>query len=426
MRLEKVSLFNTKKDFFFFLLACGFIFTYALLIEYNNYKNLIQFNSNLVTATILKQYTKTKLSKKGTFKTYQVLKLKANKGFSFYTTAKKDFPHAKGKEIQLEIFAGNISFYAYITSFYAHSKIIKVANILTLKEECNDLIANEHKDKNITRIYQALYTATPLSSDLQKTFSYLGVSHLLAISGFHLGVLSTLLFFLFKAPYTFFQNRCFPYRSYKVDSFLVIALILFSYLHFLDYPPSLVRSFVMLIIGFTLYDRGFKVLSMWTLLVTVVLILSFTPRFIFSIGFWMSVSGVYYIFLFLLHFSHLNKVWQFILVPFWVYIMMLPVSLYIFGSFSLYHPLSILWTSLFTLFYPLSIFLHLIGFGDVFDSLLSGLLNLNTQNHTILLSWHVEISFLMLSLLSMWKKAFVWFLLVWSTLICIYSIYYVT
>ncbi|MCD6173213.1 MAG: ComEC/Rec2 family competence protein [Sulfurimonas sp.] len=426
MLLEKLSLFNTKKEFFTFVLACGFILTYALLIEYNNYKNLTKFDSQIVYATVLKQYEKTKLTKKGKEKTYQVLKLKSEQGFSFYSTAKKSFPNAKGKKLKLEIWAGKITFYQYLTSFYAFSKIIYTYQTPTLKQNLNSFISSQHTDNDITNIYQALYTATPLETHLQNKFSYLGISHLLAISGFHLGVLSALLFFLLRTPYKFLQNRYFPFRSYKVDSFIIISILLLAYLLFLDSPASLLRAFVMLVIGFVLYDRGYKIISMQTLLLTAILILSFFPRLFFSLGFWLSIFGVFYIFLFLIHFKHLSKIWQFILVPIWVYIMMLPLSLFIFENFSIYHPLSIIWTSLFTIFYPLSILLHLIGFGDLLDSVLLWLLNLNIKTHTISISWHVGILFILTSFLAIRNLFFTYLLSVFAMFIFIYSIYYIT
>ena len=182
----------------------------------------------------------------------------------------------------------------------------------------------------------------------------------------------------------------------------------------------------MLVIGFFLYDRGFKIVSMQTLLLTAIIILSFFPRLFFSLGFWLSVSGVFYIFLFLIHFKHLNKTWQFILVPFWVYIMMLPLSLYIFENFSTYHPLSIVWTTLFTFFYPLSIVLHLVGFGHLLDGSLSWLLTLASDEQNLSISWHVGILFIFLSILGMYKKSFIWLLLTLSLSILIYAIYYVT
>ena len=163
-----------------------------------------------------------------------------------------------------------------------------------------------------------------------------------------------------------------------------------------------------------------------TLLLTVTLLISFFPRLALSIGFWLSVSGVFYIFLFLIHFKELSKIWQFVLIPFWVYLLMLPYSIVIFGNFSIYHPLSIIWTSLFTLFYPLSIFLHLINHGDLLDEALQSLLLLDTNDIKIALDWKWLILYVTLSIASIYKKGFIYLLLGFSFSVFIYSVYYVT
>ncbi|QOY51664.1 ComEC/Rec2 family competence protein [Candidatus Sulfurimonas baltica] len=425
---KRVSLFNTKREFLLFLLTCTFILFYSLLIEYQNYKQLNRFDSQIVSATVLKQYEKIKDSK-----TFQVLKLKSEEGFTFYSSAKKSFEHVEGKKLKLVIFAGEISFYEYLTSFYAHSKVKYIDVTPTLKDKLNTYISSVHhtgnsfgEDKNIANIYQALYTATPLNKELQSTFSTLGVSHLLAISGFHLGVLSALLFFLIKPVYSYFQNKYFPYRNSKFDIFFIVALMLLAYLLFLDSPPSLLRAFAMLVIGFVLYDRGIKIVSMQTLLLTVILLLSFFPKLVFALGFWLSVSGVFYIFLFLIHFKDLNKIWQFILVPFWVYLLMVPFSLTIFGNFSIYHPLSIVWTTLFTLFYPLSIFLHVVGYGDLFDNLLQSLIFLGQEGLHVELSYKLLALHVTFSIISVYRKSFLWLLLVFSLFVFIYAVYHIT
>ena len=419
--LERVSLFNSKRDFFNFILACAFILCYTLLIEFQNYKNLTKFDSAIVNAIVLKQYTKTKNSR-----TYQVLKLKSDKGFTFYTSAKKSFPNSKGKELELEIFTNNITFYEYLTRFYAYSKKITLNQNITIKQKLNNYISNEHINKDIANIYQALFSATPLNKNLQSAFSTLGISHLVAISGFHLGVLSAILFFLIKYPYKFLQDKFFPYRNSKADMFFIISSVLLIYLLFLDSPASLLRAFGMLVVGFIFYDRGFKIVSMQTLFITGMLLLSFFPKLFFSLGFWLSVAGVYYIFLFLIHFKEMSKIWQFILVPFWVYILMLPFSLTIFGSFSIYHPLSILWTTIFTLFYPASILVHIIGHGNIFDGALEGLIKLGTAQTVVVLSFKYLALHILLSLLGMWKKSFLLLLALYSLSIFIYAVYYVT
>lgn len=419
--LERVSLFNSKRDFLNFLLVCGFILFYSLLIEFQNYKNLTRFDTALVQATVLKQYTKTKHSR-----TYQVLKLKSDKDFTFYTSAKKSFENVKGKKLNLEIYTDRIDFYQYLTGFYAYSKKKHVEPKTTLKQKLNNFISGQHDNKEISNLYQALFSAASLNRDTQKAFSTLGISHLVAISGFHIGVLSAILFFLVKYPYKLLQDRYFPYRNSKTDIFFIISSVLLLYLLFLDSPASLLRAFGMLVVGFIFYDRGLKVVSMQTLLLTCLLLLSFFPRLFFTLGFWLSVAGVYYIFLFLIYFKKFSKTMQFILVPFWVYLLMLPYSLAIFGNFGTYHPLSILWTTLFTLFYPLSIFAHIIGHGDIFDTVLKSLIGLGKVQTEVVLSYPYLAVHIILSLLSIYKKSFLFLLLLYSLSLFIYAVYNIT
>jgi len=403
MKLEKGFLFKTYKDFLRFLVVCLFILSYSILIEFQNYKKLTNFDTALVTATVLKQYTKSKEDK-----TYQVLKLASEDGFVFFTSSKKDLPNIIGQKLTLEIYTAHIKFIDYLRYFYAYSYILDISKIQTMKQRLNNIIQNAHKNDDVANIYKALYTATPLTKELLNTFSALGVSHLLAISGFHLGVLSVLLLFLFKYPYSILQDKFFPYRSQTRDIFIIIVIILFLYLLFLDLPPSLLRAFSMLIVGFILYDRGIKIISMQTLSLTVIILISFFPRLFFSLGFWLSVSGVFYIFLFLINFKNIGKFWQFILVPIWVYIMMLPLSLYIFHNFSIYHPLSILWSMVFVVFYPLSIFLHIVGFGDLLDFLLLRFISFEYKTNFITFDYIDIIGIIILSLLAIKKRYFLW------------------
>lgn len=418
--IERVSLFASKRDSLFLISIVSFILIFSLSLEYINYKKFTTFDSALLDATVLKQYTKSKNGRE-----YQVLKLKSRDNLLFYTTAKKSLQDLKNQEVEIEIWPKDLNFYKYLTTFYGYSKITEIKSTSSTKQNLNDYISSMHKEKEPQNIYQALYTATPLDIELQKIFSTLGVSHLLAISGFHLGVLSAILFFIMRPLYGFFQDRFFPYRNSKFDLFMLVGLALFTYMLFLDSPPSLIRAFGMLVVGFILYDRGIKIISMQTLFLTILLLLALFPRLLFSLGFWLSASGVFYIFLFLIHFKHLSKVWQFILLPIWVYLLMLPFSLAIFENFSIYHPLSILWTTLFTLFYPLSILLHIVGFGDIFDPALLWLLKLGEDGVLITLNQYLFFLYLLLSFGAIFNRLCMRLLLGFALSLFIYAIYHV-
>lgn len=414
--LERVSLFNSWRDFFFFLFASFFILSLSLLFEYQNYKEFVRFDSALVEATVLKQYEKQKGKR-----VYQVLKLKSSEGITFYTTAKKSLPDMKNSRLKMEIWAKELTFFSYLNSFYAFSKILSTEENNTTKERVNTLIASAHEDVLMGNIYQALYTAEEVDQKTQTAFSNLGVSHIVAISGFHLSILSALLYFLLKPLYGLAQGRFFPYRNSKLDIFVVVAIVLFTYTLFLDAPPSLVRSFAMFLVGFFLYDRGIKIISMQTLFVTIILLLAFFPRLAFSLGFWLSAGGVFYIFLFLIHFKNLNIFWQMVGVSVLVYLYMLPVALYIFQNFSIYHPFSIILSMLFTPFYPLSILAHFIGFGDFCDPFLLWLMELGEDGAKVELHLGLFLLHAALSFAAIYSKKAMWGLTLFSTLIFIYA-----
>lgn len=416
--IERVSLFTSRRDISLFILASFFILLISVFIEYKSYQEFTKFDSALIEATVLKQYFKTKNGR-----TYQVLKLKSNDNLTFYTTAKKSLEDVKYKKLELEIFLPKLTFYEYLNTFYANSKILNIKDEKSLKQTLNSHISSSHVNPKIANIYQALYSATPLEFELQKAFSTLGVSHLLAISGFHLGILSALLYFFLSPIYGFMQDRYFPYANKKLHLFIIVAATLYSYMLFLDSPPSVIRAFGMLLVGFVLYERGIKIISMQTLFLTLLLLLSFFPRLFFSLAFWLSAFGVFYIFLFLIHFKNLSKTWQFILLPFWVYMLMLPFSLAIFENFSIFHPLSIIYSVLFTLFYPLSIFLHVIGFGDLFDTLLENFIALGTNGVHVKLGYEFLILHVVLSLIGIFQKKAAILSLFCAVFILIYAIY---
>lgn len=418
--IERVSLFNKKQDIFISLALSFFILTISLLLEYKNYYEFNRFDSVPLEATVLKQYIKSKNNR-----TYQVLKLKSDDGVTFYTSAKKSLQDLKDKKIKILIWPKDLTFLSYLSSFYANSKILNIYEHRSLKQKLNEYISDVHVDKSVANIYHALYSATPLERESQGIFSNLGISHLLAISGFHLGVLSALLYFFIRPIYSFFQNRFFPYTNGSRDIFFLVATILLGYTLFLDTPPSLLRAFGMLLVGFFLYDRGIKIISMQTLFLTIMLILAFFPRLFFSLGFWLSSAGVFYIFLFFIYFKEMSKVWQFLLLPIWVYILMLPFSLNIFENFSYFHPLSIIWTTLFTLFYPLSIFLHVVGYGAILDSPLLWLLDLGRDGYKVGIDIYIFLLYLLLSFGAIFYKKVMWSLLLFGNAIFIYAIYQV-
>jgi len=399
MKLERPELFSGR-DIYWFLTLCLFLSSIALTFQYLDYRKLTAFDDASVYADVIHQY-----AKKNGEKSYQVLKLRTDKGVQFYTTGSQYLRDLHGYRLELLIWPKSLSYLGYLKGFFAYSTIVKVYPEKSAKIRLAESIAAEHENGRIGQIYGALFTALPMDKQLRSELSALGVSHLLAISGFHLGVLTFILFALIKPLYFPLQQRYFPYRHGRLDLFIVISLSLLAYLWFLDFVPSLIRAFGMMIVGFILYDRGIRLLSIQTLFIVVMLLVSLWPRLFFALGFWLSVGGVFFILLFLHYFSHWHKVWQFIMVHLWVYVMMLPAALWLFGGFGSYHPLSVLWSMLFILFYPLALAAHLIGYGSVFDDILSALLSLSAPAEVDIAGYVVFLQLILALAAVRYKKA---------------------
>ncbi len=374
--IEKLDLFESKKEIILFTLIMLLLFCAHLLLRYHYYEKFHAHKFYHVDARVLNHYQKRKPSGKR----YQVLKLRSDDGAIFYTTNYEDLIDLKGRHIRLGIITDRITFPEYLRTFYVPSYDIRIFEKTNgIKRWLHDKVVSQHESNTTRELFAALFLGEPIGKPLRRDVSKLGISHLIAISGFHLGVLFAILYFLMRYPYYQLQKRYFPYRNMRFDLTMVILAILFAYLWMLDFIPSLLRSFVMLAYGFFLFHRHFKILSFEVLFVTVLTILAIFPSFLFSIGFWFSVSGVFYIYLFLHHFSRL-KAWQIvILLNIWVYLLMIPVVHHFFTTFSRYQLYSPLLSILFTVFYPLEMLLHLIGQGDLLDGMLLNLLHMRAQ-----------------------------------------------
>ena len=399
--IEKVELFD-RSSMLTFSIVILTVFLFSLLIEYHNYTKMLEFTTFKSEATVISQTLKSKHSKN-----YYILKLKLTNGKTAYVKESAYIRGLVGRKVGVTLFIKSLSFYAFMRGTFYNAHIFKIYRNLSAKERVSKAIKALHVEPNISELYSALYTASAISSELREKVSALGVSHLIAISGYHLSLLAGFIFLLLKYPYSFFQSRYFAYRNRNRDIFIVATVLLFSYAYFLDFSASVLRAYAMMIIGYIIYDRGMKLISMQTLLVSVMLLIAFIPSLLFSLGFWLSVSGVFYIVLFMRYFEHLHVGYIFIFLHIWLYLSMLPLSLYIFSNFSEYHFLSIVLTMLFNLFYPLSILAHFLGFSTLFDNALLSLLSFNTQPFSVEVSPIFMSIYVLFSLLAMrYKGAF--------------------
>jgi len=405
MQLEKPKLFPEKKTFVWVMLFFLFVILVRLSIEYQAYQSFISKPFYYTHAKVLNAYEKAKGNKR-----YQVLKLRSDDGFTFYTTnySKDNFNH---KRLRLQIFPDkSISFGDYLGTFYVKSRI-KDQELLpvTFKDRLLGKVAAQHEDTSLQSFYNAIFFAIPLEKDLREKISMLGVSHLVALSGFHLGILWGLVYGLLLLLYRPLQQRFFPYRHALFDVGIVAMILLGVYLWFVDFPPSLLRSYAMVFVGWIVLLLGMELLS-FTFLTTIMLILvALFPSLLVSLSFGLSVAGVFYIFL-LLQYSKGVKAWMITLlfIPLGIFVLMLPVVHTVFAVTSGYQLLSPLLSLLFIPFYPLVMVLHLLGFGSLFDTVLLSLFNLPKSSTEALFPLWAMLGYIGLSIGAIWSKKLFW------------------
>ncbi|GAA7234604.1 ComEC/Rec2 family competence protein [Helicobacter pylori] len=343
-----------------------------LYLEYLNYQKLDFSKPTSLNAQILLQYPKTKDQK-----TYFVLKLQS-KGMIFYTTIKEPLKNLQYRHAQ---FFGKIKFCSFLESLkscFFQTYSFSLTRKHNFKSHWRYFIDSAHSNALVGNLYRALFIGDSLHKDLRDRANALGINHLLAISGFHLGILSMSMYFLFSLFYTPLQKRYFPYRNAFYDIGVLVWVFLLGYLLLLDFLPSFFRAFLMGLLGFLACFFGVRILSFKLLVLACCIAIALLPKLLFSVGFLLSVCGVWYIFLFLKHtqiFFKDSSFWmrsfQAIVLSVLVFLNMLIVAHAFFPMFSPYQLFSIPLGLIFIVFFPLSLFLHAVGLGSLLDNILS-------------------------------------------------------
>ncbi|WP_033751200.1 ComEC/Rec2 family competence protein [Helicobacter pylori] len=366
------ELLSTPKEYLWCGVVLSLLFVINLYLEYLNYQKLDFSKPTSLDAQILLQYPKTNNQK-----TYFVLKLQS-KGMIFYTTIKEPLKNLQYRHAH---FFGKIkpcSFLESLRSCFFQTFSFSLTRKQDFKSYLRHLIDSAHENALVSNLYRALFIGDSLNKDLRDKANVLGINHLLAISGFHLGILSASVYFLFSLFYTPLQKRYFPYRNAFYDIGVLVWVFLLGYLLLLDFLPSFFRAFLMGLLGFLACFFGVRILSFKLLILACCIAIALLPKLLFSVGFLLSVCGVWYIFLFLKHTqiffkdsSFLMRSFQAIALSVLVFLNMLIVAHAFFPMFSPYQLFSIPLGLIFIVFFPLSLFLHAVGLGSLLDQMLS-------------------------------------------------------
>lgn len=175
-----------------------------------------------------------------------------------------------------------------------------------------------------------------LSDDLKDAFRASGTSHVLAVSGLHVGVIYIVIIFLFS----FLGRR----GKFFVIKQLLVLLCLWAYVFITGMPVSVVRAAIMLslmCIGNMLNREG---ITYNTLAVAAFFILIINPFNLFDVGFQLSFAAVIAILFFQPKLSKLynpktkvvDYIWNLLMISLAAQLGVFPLVLYYFGTFPTY------------------------------------------------------------------------------------------
>ena len=178
-----------------------FVFFVNLSIEYSKYQELIDEEIFEAKVEVQNIYEK---------ENYNVLKLK-NRNFTIFTNFDKTTQVSKYDILNLAIITIDITFIEYLKGFYVKS--IYFDNLEKQESFSSKLVnysASQHHNEMIAELFSALFFAKPISKELREVCTNYGISHLIALSGFHLAVLSFIIYGIVYYPYAFFSFKIFP------------------------------------------------------------------------------------------------------------------------------------------------------------------------------------------------------------------------
>lgn len=409
--LTSVPLFQSTKEWVRAFGALLFICFFSLAVDLYTLSNLNTQTKLQTTATVEKQVHA--FTQWGD--AYDKITLQTKEGLTLFTSFKLSPTPITHHEVNITVPWKEISlqeFYqgVYVSDVNVTSQFVPPSG---WTRSLREYIASQHTTREMKELFGALFFDDPISLELQEKVSLFGLAAILSLSGLNVGILTVLIIFLLKPLYIFFQKRYFPYRNRQSDLMIFAIVVMVGYLVVVDFTPSFLRAVVMMVVGFVFYAKRIEIFSFASLLLVVVLILAFVPALVFSIGFWLSVAGVYFIYLFLHYWGEMASWKVYVGLTFWIYVIMLPIIHALFPLFSDLQLTSPLTSMAYDLFYPASVVLHMVGLGGLMDDMLISFLSISTNGRmvhtplwffylfvvTALIAWREEVAFWLLNAL---------------------------
>lgn len=176
---------------------------------------------------------------------------------------------------------------------------------------------------------------------MKQVFQQTGTSHLLAISGLHLGLIASLCFFCLLKLIPLFPSLLLRVSAPILSAWLTLGLS-FCYALMAGFSLPTQRALIMITVFMVGIIMKIKIFSWQALMLALLFVVLYDPLCVLDSGFWLSFLAVAALLLAQSnstnrHFENLSKWWQ----PQWrVFLALLPLSVLFFNQVSLISPIA--------------------------------------------------------------------------------------
>jgi len=252
-------------------------------------------------------------------------------------------------------------------------------SLLRIRMNGLQFIENHYSKESIGVVQALLFgERSSLQQEIESAYQQLGIVHLLAISGLHVGLLVGGIYFLFIY---------FGLTHEKTK--LIMICVLPLYIIMTGAAPSVIRASLMVILYFTLKLIKRDEIPLDVISVTYLFLLAVNPYYLFQVGFQLSFAVSFGLLLSAtIITSGSNQLIRLLLVSFISQVCSLPLLIYHFYEFSF---VSLIMNMLFVPFYsfvilPLAIFSYLVELTTSLGEPLIHLFNflLESSHHVVL------------------------------------------
>ena len=213
-----------------------------------------------------------------------------------------DYIKAKG---EFKIPNKNTVFYLFNYRNYLKSKKINyIFNIETIKFISSNNILYKLKNKIINRVNNInngylntfILGVNELDEEIYSVYQNNGVSHLFAVSGMHISLLTLILIFILQK---IFKN--------KILVYILISIFLIFYMFLTNFSPSVIRSSLLFVgISFNkIFKLNLKTLDILFIILDILLI--YNPYYFYNISFLFSFTISFYLIIFNNIFNKFNN-----------------------------------------------------------------------------------------------------------------------